>query len=118
MLSGIIRSRQDLQPGDWRLTAPRFAEQALEANVALVERTREIAARKGITPAQLALAWLLAKGDVLPIPGTRRPERLAENLAAANVELSADDLAQLEEVAPGVGVGERYPEAGMKAIDR
>ncbi|MEV4108389.1 aldo/keto reductase [Nonomuraea sp. NPDC049695] len=97
--------------GDFRSRNPRFQGENLTANLALVERVRAVAEAKGITPAQLALAWVLAQGnDVVPIPGTRRRTRLAENAAARDVVLTAGDLAAIEEaVPPGAVAGERYP---------
>jgi aryl-alcohol dehydrogenase-like predicted oxidoreductase len=118
-LTGAIRSRADLAPDDWRLTNPRFSEENFGANLELVERIRGLAGRKGCTPAQLALAWVLSRGeDVVPIPGTRRAERLEENAGATAVALSADDLAELEAVTSAVEVrGTRYPEAAMAALE-
>jgi len=97
---------------------PRFQGENMERNLALVARVEAIAKEKGLTAAQLALAWVLARGtDVVPIPGTRRPGRLEENAAAAAVTLTPADLARLDEVAPpGAAAGTRYPEAGMKAV--
>jgi len=85
-----------------------------------VKRIKEIAAEKGCTPAQLALAWVLAQGkDIVPIPGTKRRKYLEENVGALEVRLTADDLRRIDEVAPkGVAAGNRYPEAAMKAVNR
>ncbi len=118
-LSGKIRSLDDLDPSDWRRQNPRFQGENLEKNLALADRIREIAGKKGCTPAQLALAWVLAQGrDVVPIPGTRSPERLEENAAAATVALSADDLAEIREALPRTMVaGLRYPEAAMATLN-
>ena len=118
-LSGKIRSLDDLDPSDWRRHNPRFQGENLEKNLALADRIREIAGRKGCTPAQLALAWILAQGrDVVPIPGTRSPQRLEENAAACTVALSADDLAEIRQALPRTMVaGLRYPEAAMATLN-
>ncbi len=118
-LSGAIRSLDDLAPNDYRRFSPRFEGENFAKNLELVRRIEELAAAKGCTPAQLALAWVLAQGpEVVPIPGTRRPERLDENAAAAEVELSIDELARIDEVVPrDLVVGARYPEAAMSFID-
>ena len=109
-LTGTITSRDQLEEADFRTSHPRFQEDTLQQNLRLVEAVRGIADEKGVTPAQLALAWVLAKGpDVVPIPGTKRRRYLEENVAAADVELGDDDLARLEEIAPpGVAAGGRY----------
>ena len=106
-LAGRFSSTADLPAGDWRATMPRFQADALEANLALVGKVREIADRIGATPAQVALAWVVAQGRwVVPIPGTKTPKYLADNAASAEVRLSAADLAELDALpAP---VGERY----------
>lgn len=116
-LTGTIRSLDDLEAGDFRRHNPRFSEDALAANLALVERVREIAVEKGVTPGQLALAWVLAQGeDVVPIPGTKRRSYLEENVAAAEIPLSAGDLARLDAAAPrGAATGDRYPD--MSFVD-
>ena len=116
ILTGAI-STGSLEDGDFRASNPRFQGDALDANLALVEQVREIAAAKGCTPGQLALAWVLAQGDdVVPIPGTKRVRYLEENVGAADVELTADDLAALEEAVPrDAVVGQRYPD--MSSID-
>ena len=118
-LSGKIRSLDDLDPSDWRRQNPRFQGENLEKNLGLADRIREIAGRKGCTPAQLALAWILAQGqDVVPIPGTRSPERLDENAASTTVALSADDLAEIRQSLPAnLVAGLRYPEASMAAVN-
>ncbi|MBI5069722.1 MAG: aldo/keto reductase [Deltaproteobacteria bacterium] len=117
-LSGQYRSAEALAPGDWRRMNPRFQGHNLDRNLQLVERIQEVAEGKGVTAAQLALAWVLARGrDIVPIPGTRRRARVEENVAAAGVALTRDDLARLDEVAPpGAAAGTRYPEAGMKSV--
>ena len=109
-LTGAITSPADFAEDDWRRTHPRFTGEAFAANLRLVDAVRELAEEKGATPGQLALAWVLAQGDyVVPIPGTKRRSYLEENVAAAAVELTADDLARLDAIAPpGVAVGGRY----------
>ncbi|MDQ3104581.1 MAG: aldo/keto reductase [Actinomycetota bacterium] len=111
-LTGQITSVDDLDADDFRRYNPRFAEEHLQTNLALVERVREIASDLGVTPGQLALAWLLHQGDdVVPIPGTRSPERLEENAAAAEIRLDDNTLHRLNEAAPvGAASGERYPD--------
>jgi aryl-alcohol dehydrogenase-like predicted oxidoreductase len=111
-LSGEIRSLDDLAPDDFRRNNPRFQGENLTKNLELVDKVREIAAEKGVTATQLALAWVLAQGeDVVPIPGTKRVRYLEENAAAAEVELDKEDLQRLDEVAPvGVTAGDRYPD--------
>ena len=117
-LTGQIRSMDDLPEEDWRRNNPRFQEEALRQNVALADRVRELAVERGVTPAQLALAWVHAKGeDIVPIPGTKRPGRLEENVAALDVQLSDGDVATLDEAIPaGAAVGTRYREADMALI--
>lgn len=117
-LTGRIRRFEDLAPDDVRRRSPRFQGENFEKNLALVGRVEELAAEKGCTPAQLALAWVLAQGaDVVPIPGTRKPARLEENLGALQVELSPEDRARIDAVAPlGVAAGARYPEPMMRSI--
>ncbi|MDQ1598946.1 MAG: hypothetical protein QOD68_420 [Actinomycetota bacterium] len=111
-LSGEIRTVDDLAPDDFRRHNPRFQGENLTKNLELVDRVREIAAEKGVTATQLALAWVLAQGeDVVPIPGTKRVRYLEENAAAADVELDKEDLQRLAEAAPvGVTAGDRYPD--------
>ena len=117
-LTGQIRSMDDLPEEDWRRNNPRFQEEALRQNVALADRVRELAVERGVTPAQLALAWVHAKGeDIVPIPGTKRPGRLEEKVAALDVQLSDGDVATLDEAIPaGAAVGTRYREADMALI--
>ncbi|MFD2090490.1 aldo/keto reductase [Blastococcus deserti] len=109
-LTGAITSPADFAEDDWRRTHPRFTGDAFAANLRLVDAVRGLAAEKGVTPGQLALAWVLAQGDdVVPIPGTKRRRYLEENVGSAAVELSPDDLAHLDAIAPpGVAVGGRY----------
>src|SRR5256714_2294319 len=117
-LTGRIRSVEDLDEDDFRRRNPRFQDENFRRNLDLVERVEEIAAEKGVTPGQLALAWVLSRGeDVVPIPGTKRRSYLEENVAAVDIELSDDDLRRLEEAFPkGATAGERYPD--MSSIDR
>lgn len=112
-LTGAITSPDDFGPDDWRRGHPRFSVEAFTANLRLVDAVRELAADKGCTPGQLALAWVLAQGlDVVPIPGTKRVAYLEENAGAAAVELTADDLARLDAIAPpGAAQGSRYADA-------
>lgn len=108
-LTGQIRGRSDLKSDDWRLNTPRFSEEAMAANLALVEEIEKLAAAKNVLPAQLALAWLLAQGeDIAAIPGTRRRERLEQNMSAADIELSEDDVSHLSALAARGVVGSRY----------
>ena len=109
-LTGAIRSPEDFGEDDWRRGHPRFTGEAFTANLRLVDAVRDMAAEKGCTPGQLALAWVLAQGDdVVPIPGTKRRSHLEENVGAAAVRLSDDDLARLSRIAPpGAAVGGRY----------
>jgi aryl-alcohol dehydrogenase-like predicted oxidoreductase len=120
-LTGRWRSIEDMPENDTRSARfPRFAEENFKKNVELADRVREVADGKGITPGQLALAWLLAQGDdIVPIPGTKRREYLEENAGAAGVRLTEDDLARIEEVMPrGSAAGERYAEEQMRAVGR
>jgi aryl-alcohol dehydrogenase-like predicted oxidoreductase len=112
-LTAAITSPADFEDDDFRRNQPRFQGEAFAANLRLVEAVRELAAEKGVTAGQLALAWVLAQGDdVVPIPGTKRRGYLEENVGAAAVELTADDLARLEAIAPpGAAEGTRYPDA-------
>nr|WP_202505589.1 aldo/keto reductase [Amycolatopsis rubida] len=112
-LTGAVTSVRELPEGDMRRGLPRFAEDNFARNMAIVEALRALAADKGVTAGQLALAWVQAKGpDVVPIPGTKRRKYLEENVGAAELELSEDDLAAIEKAAPAEAVaGERYPEA-------
>jgi aryl-alcohol dehydrogenase-like predicted oxidoreductase len=113
-LTGAITSPDDFAEDDWRRTHPRFTGAAFTANLRLVEAVRALAEEKGVTAGQLALAWVLAQGeDVVPIPGTKRRSYLEENVGAAGVQLTEQDLARLGEIAPpGVAEGGRYADAG------
>jgi aryl-alcohol dehydrogenase-like predicted oxidoreductase len=116
-LSGRFSSPDELAEDDFRRTQPRFQGDNLEANMRIVAKLREVADEKGITPAQLALAWVLAQGDdIVPIPGTKRRKYLEENAAAADVELTEEDLARIDDELPEVS-GERYAPEGMAAVD-
>ncbi|MFI9640063.1 aldo/keto reductase [Micromonospora sp. NPDC051925] len=118
LLTGAITGREQLTEGDWRAGAPRFAAESLDANLRLVAAVRAVADEIGCTPAQAALAWLLAQGeDVLPIPGTKRVRYLEENAAAADLRLSAVQQARLREAVPAEAVaGARYPVAAMRTV--
>jgi aryl-alcohol dehydrogenase-like predicted oxidoreductase len=120
LLTGAIASAESLSADDFRRYLPRLSDENLAANLALVERLRALAADKGCTPAQLALAWVLAQGDdIVPIPGTKRSRYAEENVAAAAVELTAADLAAIDDAVPAEAVaGERYPEVGMRTVNR
>jgi len=116
-LTGKVRSLDDLDATDFRRQNPRFSGDNFEHNLRIADEVGELAATVGATPAQVALAWLLAKGnDIAPIPGTKRVERLEENVAADAVELNAEQMAKLENLAPAAG--EHHNEAQMQIIDR
>jgi aryl-alcohol dehydrogenase-like predicted oxidoreductase len=119
-LTGTVDATTEFSDGDIRANLPRFTLEARQANLALVDRVRTVAERKGATVGQVALAWLLAqKPSIVPIPGTRRLTRLEENIGAADVALTADDLAELDQASTQVKiVGERYPEAMQQMINR
>jgi aryl-alcohol dehydrogenase-like predicted oxidoreductase len=118
-LTGRFRNFEDLPADDYRRNSPRFQGENFQRNLDLVERVEEIAGRKKCSPAQLALAWLLAQGeDIVPIPGTKQRRYLEQNIAALEVELTPADLEEIEDVAPkGVAAGDRYPEAGMRTVN-
>jgi aryl-alcohol dehydrogenase-like predicted oxidoreductase len=116
-LSGRFKSPDELDQGDFRRHGPRFTGDNLKANLQLASKVAEIAAEKDVTPAQLALAWVLAQGDdLVPIPGTKRRTYLEENAGAVDVELSADDLARIDAELPKPA-GARYDEAGMASVN-
>jgi len=119
-LTGAIRSLDDFDADDYRRTSPRFQGENFARNLALVEQVQALAADKGVTPGQLALAWVLAQEqDLVPIPGTRQLARLQENLAALEVLLSADDLARIDAIfPPNAAAGERYPAASITTVYR
>ncbi len=118
-LTGQIKRFEDLAPDDFRRGVDRFQGENFQKNVDLVTKVEDIAKQKGCTAPQLALAWVLAQGDdIVPIPGTRRRTRLEENLKSLDVQLTAEDLKQIEETFPrGIVSGERYSEQMMKLID-
>ncbi|MDN3265347.1 aldo/keto reductase [Streptomyces sp. CSDS2] len=116
-LAGRFASPEELDENDYRRTNPRFTDANLAANLRLAEKVKEIAAAKDVTPAQLAIAWVLAQGeDLVPIPGTKRRAYLEQNAAATGIELTAQDLARIDAELPEPA-GERYDEAGMRAIN-
>lgn len=119
-LTGQIKRFEDLAHDDYRRHSPRFQGENFQKNLQLVRRIEEIAAAKGCKPSQLALAWVMAQGDfIVPIPGTKRRTYLEENLGALDVQLSKQDLARIDEVAPhGAAAGLRYPEAMMQSVNR
>ena len=118
MLTGTVQGKADLPEGDRRLAHPRFQGEALDKNVQLVSRLNSIAREKRCTTAQLVLAWLLAQGkDIVPIPGTKRRERIDENSVALDLKLSKEDLKRISDAAPpGAGAGTRYPAETMKRV--
>ena len=119
-LTGAIKSLDDLALDDFRRSNPRFVGDNFQRNMDLVTRVKEIASEKGCTASQLALAWVLAQGDdIVPIPGTTKIEHLKSNVAALGVQLSADDLRRIDEVAPkGAAAGGRYTDAGLKTVQQ
>jgi len=119
-LTGRYKTPDDFAADDWRRNNPRFQGDNFRRNLAMVDRVARVAARKGCTPAQLALAWVLARGgDIVPIPGSKRRERLEENAAAADIRLTPEDLQEIDALLPpGMASGTRYPEVGMRAVNR
>ncbi len=119
-LTGQITSPDDFAPDDFRRHSPRFTGENFQRNLDLVSKVRDLAEKKGCSPAQLALAWLLAQGEnIVPIPGTKRVRYLEENLGALDVTLTADDLREIDAVAPrGAAMGDRYPPQAMTAVNR
>ena len=116
-LTGRIRSADELDQADFRRSSPRFAGDNFQANWRIVEVVEQVAAEIGATPAQVALAWLLAQGDdIAPIPGTRRVARVEENTAADGIELTPKQIERLNNLTPAAG--ERHDEANMAGIDR
>jgi aryl-alcohol dehydrogenase-like predicted oxidoreductase len=116
-LTGKIRSASELSDDDWRKTNPRFTGENFQRNLRIVDEVEAVANEVGATPAQIALAWLLAQGDdIAPIPGTKRVTRVEENIAADRIELSAEQIERLNNLAPAAG--ERHEEANMARIDR
>jgi aryl-alcohol dehydrogenase-like predicted oxidoreductase len=118
-LTGQIKNFDDLDAEDYRRQSPRFQGENFDNNLQLVQRVGEMARDRGITPAQLALAWVLAQGnDIVPIPGTRRRKYLEENIGADDVKLTLEDIARLDELMPqGAASGGRYPEEMMKLVN-
>ena len=118
-LSGRFASYDEIPDDDFRKRNPRFTREAFDENMKLADKVKEIADEKGITPAQLALAWVMAKGEeIVPIPGTKSPRRLEENAAAAEIELSADDVEELDNaISPESVRGDRYPEGMMSLLN-
>ncbi|MCW2831535.1 MAG: aldo/keto reductase [Aeromicrobium sp.] len=117
VLTGKIASADDLAADDFRRSSPRFTDANLTANLTVVDKVRALAGQKGVTSGQLALAWVLQQEGVVAIPGTKRRTYLEENVAAADIELTDDDLAALDAAAPlGVAAGERYPEAALGGL--
>ncbi len=119
-LTGQIKSFDDLAPDDYRRNSPRFQGENFQKNLNLVKHIEEVAREKNCTPAQLALAWVLARGrDIVPIPGTKHRKYLEENVGALDVKLTEDDLRRIDEIAPrGAAAGTRYPEAIMHMVNR
>lgn len=119
-LTGQLKSPDDFAPDDYRRNSPRFQGENFTKNLELVERVTAIAKQKGVTPGQLALAWVLTQGDdIVPIPGTKRRKYLEENIAAGSLEISADEIAAIAQALPkGAAAGERYPESMMAFINR
>jgi aryl-alcohol dehydrogenase-like predicted oxidoreductase len=118
-LTGRFQSPADIPPSDWRANNPRFQGENFAQNLNLVRRLEELATKKGCTAAQLALAWLVSHIEVVPIPGSTRRSRVEENAKAINFQITPDELAEIEEVAPrGIAAGTRYPAAGMAALNR
>lgn len=119
LLTGQIKRYEDFAPDDFRRSQPRFQGENFEKNMELVRQVEEIARQKGATPSQVALAWLLAKGeDIVPIPGTRRIKYLDENIGATRIQLSQDELDRLEKIfSPEAVAGTRYPSEGMKRVN-
>ncbi len=119
-LTGAITKPEDLAADDWRRHNPRFQGDNFAKNLKLVEAVRDLAAQKGCTPSQLALAWVLAQGeDIVPIPGTKRRTYLDENIGAVDVTLTVDDLAMIDRILPpGTAAGTRYPQVAMAALNR
>ncbi len=116
-LSGRFSSPDELDEGDFRRYGPRFTGENLTRNLALAERVKELAAEKGITAGQLALAWVLHRGEhIVPIPGTKRVSYLEENLAAADVVLSDEEVERIAEAVPAAA-GDRYDEVGMQTVN-
>jgi aryl-alcohol dehydrogenase-like predicted oxidoreductase len=119
-LTGQIKKFEDLSEDDWRRHAPRFQGENFQKNLDIVSRLTELAHRKGCTPSQLALAWVLTQDEnIFPIPGTKRVKYLEENVAALNILFTSEELAEIDDIAPhGIAIGNRYPDAMMKTINQ
>jgi len=119
-LSGEIKSPSDLAPDDWRRSNPRFQGENFAKNLEVVAHLTEVARQKNVTPSQLALAWVLSRGDdIVPIPGTKRRKYIEENVAAASITLTTDELARIDAISPrGAAAGQRYPETLLASVDR
>ena len=119
-LTAKITNLDELAKDDWRRGMPRFEQENFHRNTEVVEKIKAIAARKGCTPAQLALAWVLAQGDdIVPIPGTKRRQYLEENIGALDIRLTPEELTKIDSlIPPGAAAGSRYSEPGMRAINR
>ncbi len=119
-LTGRYRSFEDLEPNDWRRHNPRFQGENFTKNLQLVDKLNELAARKNVKASQLAIAWVMARGqDLVPIPGTKHVKYLEENTAAVSIQLSPEELREIDTIAPkGVAAGTRYPEGAMKSVHR
>jgi aryl-alcohol dehydrogenase-like predicted oxidoreductase len=119
-LTGQIKSPGDLAEDDWRRNSPRFQGENFERNLGLVRKLEQLARAKGVTASQLALAWVFAQGeDIVPIPGTKRVRYLEENVAAGEITLTAEELEELDRIAPAnIAAGTRYSEAGMAGLNR
>ena len=117
-LTGAIKSIEDLEPSDYRRRSPRLSGENFAKNLELVKKIEELAREKGVTPSQLALAWVLHRGDdIVPIPGTKRVKYLEENVRALDVKLSEEELRHIDDVAPkGITAGDRYPD--MSTVNR
>jgi aryl-alcohol dehydrogenase-like predicted oxidoreductase len=116
-LTGKIRSNDELADGDWRKTNPRFVGENFQRNLRIIDEVEAVAAEAGATPAQVALAWLLAQGDdIAPIPGTKRVARVEENTAADRIELTAEQVERLNNLTPAAGA--RHDDGNMAVIDR
>jgi aryl-alcohol dehydrogenase-like predicted oxidoreductase len=116
-LTGKVRSTEELADNDWRKSNPRFTGENLQRNLRIADQVEAVAAEVGATPAQVALAWLLAKGDdIAPIPGTKRVSRVEENVAADGIELTAGQIDKLNNLTPAAG--DHHNEEQMRMIDR
>ena len=118
-LSGQFKSFEDIPEGDYRRNSPRFQGENFDKNLALVKEIESLAAQKGVSPSQLAIAWVLARGeDIVPIPGTKRQKYLEANIAAQDIELADEEMERIEAIFPrDAAAGERYHEHGMKAVN-